>query len=295
MMKLSTLLLGLSATGAIAQFGNLLGAKMDPNTPLNSIAGLMGGAGAEAPKDKLTDAQWADPGTGQYKAKWFEDASLPNKTIYAPITPPKGVKMPVLVWSEGGCLQTGIFYAPFLLELSSHGYVILANGAPNGRSPTTVGELQKLMSLPRSKYQDLLESIKWAESPRSAKYGELDLTKIAAGGQSCGGGEAMWAASASDKVKLTVLVNSGNPMPSLGKTIASFKGPVAIFNGGPKDIAYTNVCGSRKHFTRDQQLISIAQGIAQYKNTPDNIPAYLADLDAGVCYEYWFGLNPEAN
>jgi len=231
-------------------FGSIassLAKATDPNTPLSSLSGLMGGAGSEAPKTKLTDEEWKNPGTGPYPAKWITHESLPNKTIYAPIDPPK-IKLPLVVWGEGGCFQTGIFYAPFLLEIASHGYFILANGPPNGRSPTTIGDLQKLMGLPRSTYTDLLDSITWAESGKAAKYGDIDLTKIAAAGQSCGGGEATSATAAkTDKIKLTMLVNSGSPSPSMEKIQGTFQGPVGIFNGGPHDIAYENVSWLQEH------------------------------------------------
>jgi hypothetical protein len=42
-------------------------------------------------------------GSGPYKAKWVTDPTLPKHTIYAPISPPPAnVKMPVVVFGEGG-------------------------------------------------------------------------------------------------------------------------------------------------------------------------------------------------
>jgi hypothetical protein len=42
-------------------------------------------------------------GSGPYKAKYFPqvDPSLPDHTIYAPVSPPKDVSMPLIVWGEG--------------------------------------------------------------------------------------------------------------------------------------------------------------------------------------------------
>ena len=71
------------------------------------------------------------------------DPSLPEKTIYAPINPPKdNIKMPVIVWGEGGCYKTGTFYQPYLTEIASHGYLVLANGPPVGGPQKTLTTLQ---------------------------------------------------------------------------------------------------------------------------------------------------------
>jgi hypothetical protein len=44
-----------------------------------------------------------DGGSGPYKAGYTTDPSLPKHTIFAPkVAPPAGVKMPVIVWGNGG-------------------------------------------------------------------------------------------------------------------------------------------------------------------------------------------------
>jgi dipeptidyl aminopeptidase/acylaminoacyl peptidase len=167
---------------------------------------------------------------------------LPEKTIYAPINPPKdNVKMPVIVWAEGGCFKTGTFYQPYLTEIASHGYLILANGPPVGGPPKTVADFGKLMNLGQNKISDLQDSINWVMKGNGAKYGNIDTARIAAGGQSCGGTEALSISYHNDQVKLTFLVNSGALNPNSRAWLKELKYPVAYFNGGPKDIAYKNV------------------------------------------------------
>lgn len=44
-----------------------------------------------------------DGGSGPYNAWYTTDAGLPKHTIFAPkVAPPAGVKMPVIVWGNGG-------------------------------------------------------------------------------------------------------------------------------------------------------------------------------------------------
>jgi hypothetical protein len=191
-------------------FGGILGAlgKAGDVDLETALGGAFGGKGAEGVTGStLTPEQWAHPGTGPYPAKFFTgilyrcpnrlvfthniDPSLPEKTIYAPIVPPKdNIKMPVVVWAEGGCFKTGTFYQPYLTEIASHGYLVLANGPPVGGPPKTVADMGKLMTLGQNKISDLQASIDWALKGNGSKYGNIDTTKIAAGGQSCGGTEA---------------------------------------------------------------------------------------------------------
>jgi hypothetical protein len=148
---------------------------------------------------RLTPEQEASPVTGPYPAGYVADASLPGKTIFAPKTPPK-VKMPVIVRGEGGCLKTGTMYAPFLIEIASHGYLILANGTPSVGLPKKISDLIPLITSGQTKVTDMLKSIDWIMAGKGAKYGDIDTTKIMAAGQSCGGAEALSASYRNDRI-----------------------------------------------------------------------------------------------
>jgi hypothetical protein len=155
--------------------------------------------------------------------------------------------MPVIVWGEGGCFKTGTFYSPFLTEIASHGYLVLANGPPTGLPPKDMSDLAKLLTTPQTKISDLYNSIDWVMKGQGAKFGNIDTSKIAAAGQSCGGTEALSVSYHNDMVKLTILVNSGTMNPGARQWLEELKYPVGIFNGGPKDIAFKNV--SRKPYS----------------------------------------------
>src|ERR1700759_1368688 len=92
---------------------------------------LLIGAGPEA--GRISDLKITDniPGSGPYApAGVFTDISLPGHTIYAPRVVPTGLKLPVIVWGEGGCLNSGDVMQLFLQEIASHGFVIIASGPP---------------------------------------------------------------------------------------------------------------------------------------------------------------------
>lgn len=111
--------------GAKGGLGSLMGSfditKMIPTGP-------------EYPTGKTTLADYYDGGSGAYPAGLLTEPTLPKHTIYAPKTPPpKNVKMPVLIWGNGGCTSSGTPYGLFLTNIASHGYLAIANGWVNAQ------------------------------------------------------------------------------------------------------------------------------------------------------------------
>src|SRR5579871_5373358 len=68
-------------------------------------------------------------GSGPYKVIIEGDPGLPDHTIYRPDNP-KAVKgrMPIISWANGGCANSSNAYRPFLSEIASHGFLVLAIG-----------------------------------------------------------------------------------------------------------------------------------------------------------------------
>jgi pimeloyl-ACP methyl ester carboxylesterase len=156
------------------------------------------------------------------------DSSLPDHTIYAPITPPKNVSMPFIAWGNGGCSADGAGYKNFLVEIASHGYVIAADGPPGGRSGQTMVEVMK-------------KSLDWAEGGGAKKYGDVDINRIVTAGHSCGGLEAMSTAYHDARVKRVMLFNIAIFQDERRYLLQEIKIPVAWFVGGPQDMGYPNV------------------------------------------------------
>jgi dienelactone hydrolase len=207
--------------------------------------------GTESPKKDVFDD--GTPGTGKYPAKRTTDPSLGDHTIYAPITPPPAdVKLPVLIFGNGGCGNTGSAFTNLLTEIASHGYFVIANGAPASNaaggpmgdisfSSIVSGLLGSGAATKSSSIKQMTDAVDWVVKGEAAKYGNIDTTKIAASGQSCGGLQAYSASYHDDRIKQTIMFNSGVIDDNKVPLLKELKSPVAYFIGGPHDIAYANV------------------------------------------------------
>jgi hypothetical protein len=84
----------LPAKGDNGVMGGIFGMGGSMSAPKGGL-GSLGAKGSEAPKPGPRNT---NGGSGPYKAVYKADPSLPKHTIYAPITPPKDLKLPVIVW-----------------------------------------------------------------------------------------------------------------------------------------------------------------------------------------------------
>lgn len=234
----ATTVLGQAAKGPIPAKGDAgsMGGVFGPDMKnIGSMGGMLKGggsllaSGSESPA-KGNSGSPQDPGSGPYPAHMVSDPTLPQHTIYAPKSPPPAdVKMPVVVWGNGGCMATGNSFAVFLTEIASHGYLVVANGAS--------GSEKSAASM--TKTSDLTASVDWVTKGGAAKYGNIDTDKIAAAGQSCGGVEAMSASYHDPRIKLTLPFNSGVLGREKLYLMNELKAPLGYFFGGPKDIAFS--------------------------------------------------------
>ncbi|QDS68885.1 hypothetical protein FKW77_007662 [Venturia effusa] len=190
--------------------------------------------------------------TGPYKSGYYEDSSLPGHTIFAPVSPPADLKLPILIWSNGGCSANGTLFRRSLWEVASYGIYAIAAGSPTGKGSTS--NLGSPQALPQK------AALKWVDANAGqGKYANLDKTRLAAGGQSCGGLEsyAIWD---HPLVKTIGIFNSGELK---GVAIASkVTKPIFYFLGGPSDVAYK-------------------QGEKDYKALPPKTPKWKANLPVG--------------
>ncbi len=197
----------------------------------------------------------AGDGSGAYPAVFEEDAALPQHVVYRPenlaaITPGA---LGIYVFGNGGCSNDGTSSRNHLLEVASHGYLVIAPGIipsahpqPANAAPPSGGPLQ-VSTAPEA----LTEAIDWAvrENARegSPYYHRLAPDKIAASGWSCGGLQAI-AIAKDPRISTFVIMNSGvfntgNPIAGLNvdkSMLADVHGSVIYVMGGPSDIAYAN-------------------------------------------------------
>lgn len=156
-----------------------------------------------------TDVDDSD-GSGPYKAALFTDPTLRKHTIYVRATPPpSNIELPVVIWGNGLCAATGTFFYNFLMEVASHGFVIISNGAPAATSQAALGSAPvstaaqpggwagtfsslvvnlQMLNNGVSTATDQTDAVKWVVQPdKTKRFGNLDVENIAAAGQSCGG------------------------------------------------------------------------------------------------------------
>jgi dienelactone hydrolase len=210
-------------------------------------------------------------GTGPSPAVRIEDPTLPTHTLYHP-----GVlsgRLPVVLWANGGCRNTSVEFTRFLGEVASRGYIVVAVGrndvpfalfGPNDPTPAP-GQ----PPLATKGGEVVVAGLDWLAKENARKgsryYRKVDLTKVAALGQSCGGGQA-WAAAKDPRIKAVAAMNSnfpsarsgvgpGGAAPADGWTVEKLAIPAAYFIGGPGDVAYTPSLASYAATPADAMVI----------------------------------------
>jgi dienelactone hydrolase len=127
----------------------------------------------------------------------------------------------------------GLSHEPFLSQVASHGFMMIASGTiARGSGQTTA----KLMT----------DAVDWiTASAGKGNYTNIDPSRVGAWGMSCGGLEAYEAGGPDARISNIGIFDSGLLNAASSKpTMASIKKPVFYFLGGPTDIAYENVSTS---------------------------------------------------
>ncbi|WP_065762410.1 CocE/NonD family hydrolase [Novosphingobium sp. PP1Y] len=254
-------------TGADPRQRNLAEVRQDPPPVLEIERGWQSGSRIDLPLREPHDAaisgQIGGPGgRGTYPAVAQARADAPGYTIYRPQVLPEG-KLPLVLWGNGGCRDDGLSAGHALKEFASHGYLVIANGAPRQERPVLAalpqpGEGPMRMPTEAERKADetsaaqMLDAIDWAErvnaDPADPLYGHIDTTRIAATGHSCGGLQAL-AAGADPRVDTVIAFGSGvynrtgsglSGVKIVKDDLKRLHTPVAYILGGPTDIAYPN-------------------------------------------------------
>ncbi len=253
---------------------------------LAAAASMENGAWAQVPSGP----------TGKFGAVMeYDPSQTPVQTVYRPrdLSSTAATKIPVVAWGNGGCADNGGASArQFLMEVASHGFLVIAPGKPGPDvevmpttnraperppAPAPAGQQPPPAAGPApgvdpTQSSQLIDAINWATRenarPGSIYFKRLDPSKFAVMGHSCGGLQAL-DVSNDPRVVTTVIWDSGiyvRPGGRSGVRITKDKlkelhAPIAYFNGGPTDSAYEN---SRDDFQKINQ-----------------VPAFLGELPVG--------------
>jgi putative CocE/NonD family hydrolase len=241
-------------------------------------------AGAAAVDPQAAGPGLNEPGgSGPFPAAATTTPELPGHTLYHPVQLPRQA-LPLYVWGNGGCSDNGLSHAGYLREIASRGYFVIALGAPRQFRPpaAAAGGASALPPARRTpapaSSQDptqpaqMIEAIEWAtrENARAGSpfQNRIDITRIAVGGHSCGGLQAL-AVSHDPRVRTTLVLASGIYIRPGGRSgveidksqLGRLHAPLLYLTGGPEDIAHSNA-------TDDVRRIS-------------NLPVFFGSLPVG--------------
>jgi putative CocE/NonD family hydrolase len=232
-------------------------------------------------------------GSGPWPAAATTTPSLPNHTLYHPLQWPAQQPLPLYVWGNGGCSNNGLSHADYLREIASRGYMVIALGTPQappqrgaggppaGGAPAGAPAAGARPGGPPAggpppggapgagpgpgtdptQPEQMIEAIEWAtrETARAGSpfQGRIDVARIAVGGHSCGGLQAI-AVSHDPRIKTTLVLASGIYIRPGGRSgvkvdksqLERLHAPMLYMTGGPSDIAHENAADDVERITR---------------------------------------------
>lgn len=164
---------------------------------------------------------------------------------------PRRDKLPVVLWGNGGCAMDNPRFNGFLETIASHGFLVITTAAAQSAQPGGAAQAGATAPggarPPAATAEDMRAGIDWAEKENaragSPLAGRIDLTQVAAMGQSCGGILAL-TLGADPRVDTIGVFNSGLQAPGEAASqpgrptldfIPQLRGPVLLINGHERD------------------------------------------------------------
>ena len=183
-------------------------------------------------------------GSGPHKAVALREKSLTDFVVYRPMNIGAAMgrgkeKLPVLIFCNGGCMDTSIGYENMLTDIASYGYVVVA-----------IGEMQMFAQHEKDQHTSssmVKKAVDWvsqqAANPSSPYYDKIDAERIAAAGHSCGGAQVL-ANAADARLKTYIILNAGMGKMTMAdasaKSLKKLHGPILYLVGGTTDVAWEN-------------------------------------------------------
>lgn len=166
-------------------------------------------------------------------------ADLPGFNIYRPTDlESTRAPLPVVVWANGGCIGTDAPWQPLLERWAGAGFFVVSIAEPpSSAEPAGLGS---------SSADDQARVIDWAFAQNDLSdtpyAGHLDVDRIVAAGNSCGGITSLNLAARDPRVRAVFVLSGSSVGPGASpERVAAVMGnvrvPVGYAVGGPEDIA----------------------------------------------------------
>lgn len=201
-------------------------------------------------------AQTEAGGTGPYAVIYEEDPTLPGQVVYRPAdlgAVGEGA-LGLYLFGNGACKADGTDALNHMVEIASHGYVAVAPGiipGPDRPAPQAAARAEGRLATD-TPADALTQALDWAlaenEREGSPYRGRIDGDRVAVSGWSCGGLQALLAAT-DPRVRTSVIMYSGlfndggNPIAGIEvdkSLLERIHGSVLYVLGSPTDMAYPN-------------------------------------------------------
>lgn len=164
-------------------------------------------------------------------------ADLPGYNIYRPADIKAGAPLPIIAWANGGCVRRDATWTTILERWAGAGFFVIAVTSLPDADPAAPG---------RFTVEEQAAAIDWAIKENgtsgSPYANRLDVNRIVAAGNSCGGMTSLALASRDSRVK-SVYVLSGSSLgpnttkDAAGELMSKVSAPVLFIVGGEEDIA----------------------------------------------------------
>lgn len=171
-----------------------------------------------------------------YATTTEQPANLPGYDVFRPADLRSfRYPRPVIAWANGGCVRYNGIWRPLLQQWAAAGFVVVAVGTPPGGDPGSVFGVD-----------DQARAIDWAVSenqrPSSPYRGRLDLHRIVAAGNSCGGITTLNLAARDPRIRSVFVLSGSSVLPGGSQSeahriMSAIRAPVGYAIGGPQDIS----------------------------------------------------------
>jgi hypothetical protein len=136
------------------------------------------------------------------------------------------------VWANGGCYRADSPWNPLHRRWAKAGFVVLALSAPGGNANIAAA----LQSTDKGHHGALIDWV-YKQNESGPYAGKLDLERIVASGNSCGGESALGLTAEDDRVAAIFVLSGSSSLGSSNQQVMNnIKVPLGFVEGGPEDM-----------------------------------------------------------